>query len=189
MIFLISFLTISEIIFLISGSFLIRSGKYALIAISNAYLGISSERESGASYAWNMKTDGTPGAVAWKITKRSSSTDQSKNYDDLYYCLNAEQGFGIANGEMAEGKIDYYDYSTEMNVNSKELIASKVNNKTELSENYNKILWILDNSYMPTREDSYKSSLEYKNLMNKIGVEIENDDKEFISIESYAICK
>ena len=148
------------------------------LSSSNAYLGISSERESGASYAWNMKTDGTPGAVAWKITKRSSSTDQSKNYDDLYYCLNAEQGFGIANGEMAEGKIDYYDYSTEMNVNSKELIASKVNNKTELSENYNKILWILDNSYMPTREDSYKSSLEYKNLMNKIGVEIENDDKD-----------
>ena len=83
------------------------------LSSSNAYLGISSERESGASYAWNMKTDGTPGAVAWKITKRSSSTDQSKNYDDLYYCLNAEQGFGIANGEMAEGKIDYYDYSTE----------------------------------------------------------------------------
>ena len=148
------------------------------LSSSTAYLGLSSERESGESYAWNMKTDGTPGAVAWKITKRNSSTDQTKDYSNLYYCLNAEQGFGIANGEMAEGKIDYYDYSTEMNTNNKELITSKVNNQNELSENYNKILWILDNSYIPTRSNSYKNSTEYKNLMKKIGVTIENDESD-----------
>ena len=148
------------------------------LSSSTAYLGLSSERESGESYAWNMKTDGTPGAVAWKITKRNSSTDQTKDYSNLYYCLNAEQGFGIANGEMAEGKIDYYDYSTEMSTNNKELITSKVNNQNELSENYNKILWILDNSYIPTRSNSYKNSTEYKNLMKKIGVTIENDESD-----------
>ena len=148
------------------------------LSSSTAYLGLSSERESGESYAWNMKMDGTPGAVAWKITKRNSSTDQTKDYSNLYYCLNAEQGFGITNGEMAEGKIDYYDYSTEMNTNNKELITSKVNNQNELSENYNKILWILDNSYIPTRSNSYKNSTEYKNLMKKIGVTIENDESD-----------
>ena len=148
------------------------------LSSSTAYLGLSSERESGESYAWNMKTDGTPGAVAWKITKRNSSTDQTKDYSNLYYCLNAEQGFGITNGEMAEGKIDYYDYSTEMNTNNKELITSKVNNQNELSANYNKILWILDNSYIPTRSNSYKNSTEYKNLMKKIGVTIENDESD-----------
>ena len=148
------------------------------LSSSTAYLGLSSERESDESYAWNMKMDGTPGAVAWKITKRNSSTDQTKDYSNLYYCLNAEQGFGITNGEMAEGKIDYYDYSTEMNTNNKELITSKVNNQNELSENYNKILWILDNSYIPTRSNSYKNSTEYKNLMKKIGVTIENDESD-----------
>ena len=148
------------------------------LSSSTAYLGLSSERESGESYAWNMKMDGTPGAVAWKITKRNSSTDQTKDYSNLYYCLNAEQGFGITNGEMAEGKIDYYDYSTEMNTNNKELITSKVNNQNELSANYNKILWILDNSYIPTRSNSYKNSTEYKNLMKKIGVTIENDESD-----------
>lgn len=148
------------------------------LSSSTAYLGLSSERESGESYAWNMKMDGTPGAVAWKITKRNSSTDQTKDYSNLYYCLNAEQGFGITNGEMAEGKIDYYDYSTEMNTNNKELITSKVNNQNELSENYNKILWILDNSYIPTRSNSYKNSTEYKNLMKKICVTIENDESD-----------
>ena len=148
------------------------------LSSSTAYLGLSSERESGESYAWNMKTDGTPGAVAWKITKHNSSTDQTKDYSNLYYCLNAEQGFGITNGEMAEGKIDYYDYSTEMNTNNKELITSKVNNQNELSANYNKILWILDNSYIPTRSNSYKNSTEYKNLMKKIGVIIENDESD-----------
>ena len=148
------------------------------LSSSTAYLGLSSERESGESYTWNMKTDGTPGAVAWKITKRNSSTDQTKDYSNLYYCLNAEQGFGITNGEMAEGKIDYYDYSTEMNTNNKELITSKVNNQNELSANYNKILWILDNSYIPTRSNSYKNSTEYKNLMKKIGVTIENDESD-----------
>ena len=148
------------------------------LSSSTAYLGLSAERESGESYAWNMKTDGTPGAVAWKITKRNSSTDQTKDYSNLYYCLNAEQGFGITNGEMADGKIDYYDYSTEMNTNNKELITSKVNNQNELSANYNKILWILDNSYIPTRSNSYKNSTEYKNLMKKIGVTIENDESD-----------
>lgn len=148
------------------------------LSSSTAYLGLSSERESGESYAWNMKTDGTPSAVAWKITKRNSSTDQTKDYSNLYYCLNAEQGFGITNGEMAEGKIDYYDYSTEMNTNNKELITSKINNQNELSANYNKILWILDNSYIPTRSNSYKNSTEYKNLMKKIGVTIENDESD-----------
>ena len=74
---------------------------------------------------------------------------------------------------MAEGAKDYYNVNYDMSdaINKTDIINAAEGN---LGSNYNKILWILDNSYIPTKESSYKTSTEYKSLMQKAGITIEN---------------
>ena len=141
--------------------------------ISSKILGISKERESGNYYQWNVNTVGE-GKTAWKIATYPSLGSNIRVYSDLYYCLNATRGFGLNNGEMAEGAKDSYTSSYDMkDSNQKNSIINYAAGR--LGDNYNKILWILDNSYIPTQDSNYKESIEYKNLMDKAGINIEND--------------
>ena len=78
--------------------------------MSTKYLGISKTRLSGNYYTWNPTTTGEA-KTAWKIATYPSLTSTNANYSDLYYCLNAERGFGITNGTMAEGAKDTYTKS------------------------------------------------------------------------------
>ena len=141
---------------------------------SSKWLGISATRQSENKYEWNVDTLGN-GKKVWKIATYPSETSKVRDYTDLYYCLNATQGFGMNNGEMAEGSVDYYNTSIDMkDLNNQNTIADYANGK--LGANYNKILWILDNSYIPTGSSSYKTTDEYKSLIDKAGIEIENEE-------------
>lgn len=135
-------------------------------------LGISKNRRSGNYYQWNVNTTGD-GKTVWKIATYPSTTSNTANYNDLYYCLNAAKGFGLSNGEMAEGSKDTYNVSYDMKSSTDK---SNITNASggNLGTNYNKILWILDNSYISTGNTYYKDSTEYKILMQKAGIEIEN---------------
>ena len=133
--------------------------------IEQKWLGISEKRESGNSYKWNVDTTGN-GKKVWKIATYPSGDIDLRNYEDLYYCLNAKMGFGLNNGEMAEGKKDEYTTSVDMlDTLSKEVISGKSEGK--IGENYNKVLWILSNAYVPgqtTQEEKaqlLKNALEY----------------------------
>ena len=133
--------------------------------IEQKWLGISEKRESGNSYKWNVDTTGN-GKKVWKIATYPSGDIDLSNYEDLYYCLNAKMGFGLNNGEMAEGKKDEYTTSIDMlDTLSKEVISGKSEGK--IGENYNKVLWILSNAYVPgqtTQEEKaqlLKNALEY----------------------------
>lgn len=152
-------------------------------------LGISKNRESGNWYVWNPKADAidengnlivdengnVQAQKVWKIAAYPSTTSNIPSYNDLYYCLNASKGFGLSNGEMAEGAKDTYNVSYDMkDSNDKNSIISA--SEGNLGTNYNKILWILDNSYIPTKNNLYKTSDEYINLMKKAEIEIENKD-------------
>lgn len=133
--------------------------------IEQKWLGISEKRESGNSYKWNVDTTGN-GKKVWKIATYPSGDIDLRNYEDLYYCLNAKMGFGLNNGEMAEGKKDEYTTSIDMlDTLSKEVISGKSEGK--IGENYNKVLWILSNAYVPgqtiqeEKAQLLKNALEY----------------------------
>ena len=153
-------------------------------------LGISKTKESGNWYTWNPKTDGidedgklivdASGNVqaqkVWKIAKYASESSTDGDYSNSYYCLNFERGFGMANGEMAEGAKDIYPDSFNMkDITKKDTIANLAGGN--LGTNYNKILWILEKSYISTGDRNYQSTSEYKKLMNAAKIEIDEDER------------
>ena len=159
-------------------------------ANSDKVLGISKERESGAWYAINPTADGlnTEGDLIvdkngnvkaqkiWKIAEHSSLSSSIRNYNNLYYCLNVERGFGITNGEMAEGAKDTYPNSFNMKDNNQKSNITSLTGGS-LGTNYNKVLWILDNSYIPTGSTNYQSTSEYKRLMKAANINISTDNR------------
>ena len=141
-------------------------------AMTSRVLGISKNRKSGSYYQWNPTSTNNAKTV-WKIATIQSG---SRNYDDLYYCLNAAQGFGLSSGDMAEGARDTYNVSYDMKEASDQSNIINASGSTSLGSNYNKVLWILDHSYIPTNSSSYKSSNAYKTLMKNAGISIENKE-------------
>lgn len=134
--------------------------------IEQKWLGISEKRESGNSYKWNVDTTGN-GKKVWKIATYPSGDIDLRNYEDLYYCLNAKMGFGLNNGEMAEGKKDEYTTSIDMlDTLSKEVISGKSEGK--IGENYNKVLWILSNAYVPGQTTQKEKAQLLKNALEYV---------------------
>ena len=126
-------------------------------------LQISKNRESGNYYQWNITTT-DEGKTVWKIAEVDSSN--LRNYSNLYYCLNATVGFGITEGNMAEGASDEYSDRFDMKDSTDKTSITNYASGN-LGTNYNKILWILDHSYIPghsSQEDRNKlleSASEY----------------------------
>ena len=172
----------------------ITRGNIQSIAASNTLtasntetiLGISKIRQSGDYYSWanNSTVDAKN---VWKIaTYPSLDADRTQaDYKDLYYCLNAERGFGLTNGQMAEGKKDTYTTEYEVNDENKTNIINSAGGS--LGTNYNKILWILDNLYITTGSSSYKTLTAYKNFKNKTGLEYDLSEEQIDVVQQMAI--
>ena len=155
---------------------------------SSKELGISKDRESRNWYVINPTTDAfnedgelnfyangnAKAQRIWKIAEYSSGV---RNYSNLYYCLNIERGFGINDGDMAEGRTDKYPNSFDMKNNNKKSTITELTGGS-LGTNYNKVLWILDNSYIPTGTTNYQTTPEYKRLMEAAGI---NDSKIYLT--------
>jgi len=153
-------------------------------SVNATQLQISGIRKSGNAYTWNPNTVGDAKNV-WKIAVYNSS---ARDYSNLYYCLNAVQGFGITSGQMAEGAIDEYPEKDNLDITAEENKSNIITySGGKLGDNYNKILWILDNSYIPTGEEEYQKDEQYKNLMKSAGIayttEIRIDDETVLKEE------
>ena len=134
--------------------------------IEQKWLGISEKRESGNSYKWNVDSLGN-GKKVWKIATYSSEDIDLRDYKDLYYCLNVKRGFGLTNGEMAEGKKDEYTTSVDMlDTLSKEVISGKSGGN--IGENYNKVLWLLSKAYVPGQASSEEKTELLKNALKYV---------------------
>ena len=158
---------------------------------TDTILGISKTRENGNWYVWNPAADAiddntgelivdedgnVQAKKVWKIAKYSSEISNVRDYSNLYYCLNAERGFGLTDVEMAEGKKDIYSDSYDMKDSAKKSQITTLAGGN-LGTNYNKILWILENSYIPTSYEDYQSTSEYKKLMNAANISIDSEDE------------
>ena len=136
-------------------------------------IGIVKNRASGNFYQWNVPTVGE-GSNVWKVAQYSSLTATTPNWNikDGMYCLNARRGFQF-NGEMREKNGIYnieLDMAEETNKSRIESYASG-----DLIKNYNKIMWIADNSYIATGNENYQTSDAYKAFMKKTGITIDNE--------------
>ena len=141
---------------------------------SSETLSISKTRSTGDYYNWDPTTT-SDGKTVWKIAK---GTGSSRDYSNLYYCLNVAKGFGYnsSTGDMTEGASATYVYDTDndMKDSSKQSSISTAAGGN-LGTNYNKVVWILDHAYIPTGSSSYKTSSDYTTLMRNAGITVENE--------------
>ncbi len=153
---------------------LVQTTTYA--AQSSYVLGITNVREAqngkqgGAYGIGGLKSDGTPTKKVWKIVSYETGTI---NYDNAFYCIKAEHGFGGFTTSTNVSDRKTYDTSFDMKTQSDEVITrlNAINRsikKAEISqETYNKMMWIIDNMYLPKAE----GSLETKQaLMQAAGI-------------------
>ena len=106
--------------------------------------------------------------TVWKIATYPSlnATRSQSDYSDTYYCLNYDKGFGISNGYMANGAKDTYTLSYDMKSDS-DKNAITTNAGANVRSNYNKILWILENSYIPGVSSNAEKANLLKNAASK----------------------
>ena len=135
---------------------------------------IIGKRESGNFYQWNISLKGNKvlsGHNVYEITELGDST-----YGEIYYCLQSDIGLGGQDGNILENDKDEYNIAYDMKTD-KSLIKEKANslNISKDDTTYNKILWVLDNSYMPTNSADYMNTDNYKNFMKKVGITIDDE--------------
>lgn len=129
-------------------------------AASSYVLGITNVREAqngkkGGAYGIGTKSDGTPNKKVWKIVSYESG---KINYDNAFYCVKAEHGFGGFTTSTSDSGRKTYDTSFDMKTQSSDVLTrlnaiNKAINKAEISqETYNKMMWIIDNMYLPKAE-------------------------------------
>ena len=105
------------ILILIYILFSVRNKTYA--AEQSYYLGLTNIRQDKGAYEIASKGAGTRKKI-WKIVSYSSQSDNNISYKNAFYCLRAELGFGLTNGNqnVTTEKRQYnvkHDMKTEKN--------------------------------------------------------------------------
>ena len=173
---IIGMLIVSLIIMLAICTFF-TTNSYA--ADSSYVLGITNVREpqngklGGAYGIAGLKSDGTPNKKVWKIVSYPNAGN-TINYDNAFYCIKAEHGF-VSNTSSTDVSTIRKTYDTSFNMKTQsEEVLSRLNaintatSKPELTqETYNKIIWILDNIYLPKSSNAAQSKQE---LMEAAGI-------------------
>lgn len=137
-------------------------------AESSYYLGITNVRESkdgkgGAAYGiGGLKADGNPFKKVWKIVSYPTENSTIPNYANSFYCIKAEHGFVNEANPNISGKHPLYNTKLNMKTQSADVITklnaiNSIKNDPQLtSEIYNKIMWIIDNMYIPSSATAAK---------------------------------
>ena len=173
---IIGMLIVSLIIMLAICTFF-TTNSYA--ADSSYVLGITNVREpqngklGGAYGIAGLKSDGTPNKKVWKIVSYPNAGN-TINYDNAFYCIKAEHGF-VSNTSSTDVSTIRKTYDTSFNMKTQsEEVLNRLNaintatSKPELTqETYNKIIWILDNIYLPKSSNAAQSKQE---LMEAAGI-------------------
>lgn len=137
-------------------------------AESSYYLGITNVRESkdgkgGAAYGiGGLKADGNPFKKVWKIVAYPTENSTIPNYANSFYCIKAEHGFVNEANPNISGKHPLYNTKLNMKTQRADVITklnainSMKNDPQLTSEIYNKIMWIIDNMYIPSSATAAK---------------------------------
>lgn len=167
----------AEITSVFDNSILTRKA-VATLSDSNTFttkiLGVVKVRESGDYYQWN-KTTGSEGNTIWKVVKYASIDSLVPDYSEFMYCLNATRGFHDAQGEMSEDR-DIYNIELSMTDPDNKSTIIKYSGGS-LEANFNKVIWMADNTYVASRSLYYQSSNAYKTLMKNAGITIDSEEK------------
>jgi len=151
-------------------------------AESSYYLGITNVRESkeekGAAYGiGGLKADGNPVKKVWKIVSYPTETSNKPDYSNAFYCIKAEHGFVNEANQNISSIHPLYNTRFNMKTKSDEVInkLNEINLKkgdTLLTqETYNKIMWIIDNMYLPKSSTATKDKAELLTKAKIIGTE------------------
>lgn len=157
----------------------IQSNAYAANSIE---LGILSIREGGYGYQANAKN-------VWKIVEYENG---KYNYNNAIYCMKGGAGFG--GSSYIENRTYNLSYDLKRIGNMPELIKNILPTDTEQVyeaggiehkyTNYNAVLWILDNIYLPKDVDAENMKTQlYNNVFPNLPIEsilLTDDDIEVV---------
>lgn len=123
------------------------------------YLGIVSLRRSGYGYTQS-------GKKVWKIAQYTSTNEQEvPDKNKTIYCIKAGPGFGST--DMMTGGIPKIStYTQKFNLKDLTSIPSPYKDVLPTGENYNKLMWLLDNIYiLPEIEDVDAKNAYLRNII------------------------
>lgn len=154
-------------------------------AAATKELGILSVREGGYGYQANVKN-------VWKIVEYK---DGAYTYDNAFYCLRGGKGFGgssyienkVYNISYDMKKISLIPNSIRPILPSDEQKTVEIGGETYTYSDYNAVLWLLDNMYLPKDKDA---TILKQNLMSKAfpqGTEITLTDDDIEVVQQLAI--
>ena len=123
------------------------------------YLGIVSLRRSGYGYTQSEKK-------VWKIAQYTSTNEQeAPNKNKTIYCIKAGPGFGSTD-MMTGGTPKISTYTQKFNLKDLASISSPYKDVLPSGENYNKLMWLLDNIYiLPEIEDNDSKNAYLKKII------------------------
>lgn len=100
-------------------------------------------------------------AVAWQIFRKGDDAD--KKIEDAFYCLQE----GVGTGFNSTTKEATYNLAYNMkDATDRAAIKSLLNNISDA--NYNKILWIIDNMYLPQCENEQERATMKNKLLERV---------------------
>ena len=146
-------------------------------------------RASGYAYNAGLKSDSmTKEQHIWKIYEYNANGETIKNKNNAIYCLKMGVGFGSSNGSPLEQRT-YTIYADMKNPTEadKTIINSYKQTLPEV-KNYNSIVWILNNSYVPApsnspTEEQIKAAEEFrKELLTNAGIPNSKINDDLIDI-------
>ncbi len=128
---------------------LLASKSYA--GASSYILGLTNIRETGGAYT--IQPNG-PVKKVWKIVSYPSKDSNTPNYQNAFYCLRAELGFAMNSSNNVTKEKRDYTTAINMKTNKEQALtrlrgAGVFNGTADYSQAYNKIMWIMDNMYLP----------------------------------------
>ncbi len=174
------------ILILLTLVFIILSGTFNTVSArtESKWLGLELYRESGNGYIVNGKN-------VWEICSYGTGATPSEvaDHSETIYCLRAGIGFGSNNWGSSVTDKKLYTSSFDM---KQETIPAEYLTVLPTGDNYRKMLWILDNTYVaPKNQQDEQMANEYKKqLLVKAGIpeaEIKLTDEDIDAVQQLAI--
>lgn len=158
-------------------------------ANSSYTLGITNIRENKEAYGiGGLRINKIPEKKVWKIVSYTGAGN-TIDRQNAFYCIKAEYGFnGFNSSTPSKQNAVTYDKKIDMKSNVRDVIdrlkaindkKNTIKDEEKFEETYNKLIWILDNMYLPKKND--KEYKEYEDrYRNKLLAEAGINDKDVV---------
>jgi uncharacterized repeat protein (TIGR01451 family) len=155
-----------KIILIVTAIFLSVFMLIKAYAADPKYLEITREREGNQAY---KITNLDPNKTIWKIVQYDSmDAEATINYDEAIYCINPEIGFG-SNGDVGPLRREYnVSFNMKDLTGVDEIYTNMFSNTNKY--NYNALLWIIDNMYLPKQTPETDRVAMKQLLLSKAGI-------------------